>query len=61
LLVIAFSVFVQAEGVVYRLALIRYSRKAIQEYYKQQNQPNALLIHAIKTPLEQTGGMLPYK
>jgi predicted membrane channel-forming protein YqfA (hemolysin III family) len=32
---ITFSVFVEVDGLIYRLAIIGYSRKAICEYYEQ--------------------------
>ncbi len=50
--VITVSVFLEIDGVVYRLALIGYSRKAIREYYERRNKPEAKLIGVVKTMLE---------
>jgi hypothetical protein len=47
--VITFSVFVKIDGVVYRLALIGYSRKAIREYYERRMQPDATLIKQMRS------------
>jgi hypothetical protein len=49
--VITFSVFVEIDGVVYRLALIGYSRKAIREYYQSRNKPDAKLVLEINQML----------
>jgi hypothetical protein len=47
--VITFSIFVTNDGVAYCLAIIGYSRKAIQEYYERRHQPDALFIQDIRT------------
>jgi hypothetical protein len=50
-LVITFSIFVEVDSVVYRLAIIGYSQKGICKHYEQQQKPNDLLIHDIQTVL----------
>jgi hypothetical protein len=47
--VVTFSIFVEVDGVVYRLAIIGYSRKSIREYYERRLKPDALLVQAIQT------------
>jgi hypothetical protein len=51
LLVITFSIFIELECVIYRLAIIRHSRKAMHEYYERQQRPDALLVLDIQTTL----------
>ena len=50
--VITMSIFFEINGIVYRLALIGYSRKSIREYYERRNKPEANLIGMIKSMLE---------
>jgi hypothetical protein len=50
--VITFSMFVEVDGVVYRLAFIGYSRKAIRQYYERRNTPEARAVFEIKKMLE---------
>jgi hypothetical protein len=50
--VITFSIFLEIDGVVYRLALIGYSRKAIREYYERRNKPGPKLIGIVQQMLE---------
>jgi hypothetical protein len=50
--VITVSIFLEINGIVYRLALIGYSRRSIREYYERRNKPDAKLIGVVKTMLE---------
>jgi hypothetical protein len=50
--VMKISIFLEIDGVVYRLALIGYSRRAIREYYKRKKKPEAKLIGIVKGMLE---------
>jgi hypothetical protein len=49
--VITFSMFVVINGIIFRLALIGYSRKAIRDYYDRRNEPEAILIQKIRNVL----------
>jgi len=46
--VITLSFFIEIDGVIYRLALIGYSRLSIRGYYERRSKPDAKLVKKIK-------------
>jgi hypothetical protein len=45
----AVRILLEIDETIYQLALIGYSRKAIQDYHDQQNQPMAIWVQNIKS------------